>query len=490
MADVSSVSSSSSGLDSLVANYEATLQGPVVSLQNQVSDLNAKVTALSSLKTKLSTLSTTINSMAHQGTLSPFLTYAVASSSATVATATATSYAQEATHSLKVSQLASNDMLLSSSIDGTADSGLSANTAYSFSIQVGTSDVRQVNVNLASTSNKDVLTTIAQAINADTVLASKISASVVNVDGVHSRLVISADNSGASSAITSFSGDFQSFLGLNAVDFTARTASSSAGAGFAKSGAAADALNAKFSLDGIDMVRESNTVKDALQGVTLALTGQQASSDSPVTLTVAADNSAIKTQITQFITNYNAVISYLNTNTSTTVKTDSSTGTQTTNRGTLIDDPSARTLRTTLRQMVGGAVTGLDSGKAKLLSTLGITIGTDGTLTLSDSSKLDDLVDTDVTQISNLFSNSAGNGIAQQLKSQIDRYTSLGGSIEMTTSTYNSQIKSMNDRITSMNEDISKKGDAFRTQYAQLEVLLEQIQSQQTMLSYFASTSS
>ena len=482
MADLTTITSNSSSMDQLVAQYEQTLMGPVTNLQNRVSDLNSRVSALTSLKGKLASLSTTINSLALNGTSSPFLTYAVSSSISTVATATATSYAQAGTHALKVSQLASNDMLLSSSIVSAADSGLSANTNYTFSIQVGTSDVRQVNVSFASTSNKDVLAAIGAAINADSVLSTKMSASLVNVDGTHSRLVLSADNSGASSAVTSFSGDFQSLLGFTAVDFAARSGSTATGAGFARTGAAADALNAKFNLDGIDMSRESNAIDDALQGVTMTLTAQQAAADSAVSLSVAVDKDNVKKTLQQFITDYNAVIGYLNSNTS--------TNAQTKTRGTLVDDASARALRQSLRQVVGGVVSGGKAGNPSLLSDIGISISVDGTLTLKDSSKLDSILSTDVTKIADLFSNASGMGIASQLKVQLDRYTSLGGSIEMTNRNYQSQIKSMNDRITALNSQIATKGEAYRTQFSQLQVLLQQATSTQNMLTLFSSSSS
>ena len=480
MSSVSSASGSSA-LDQMVSAYEQTLMGPVTSLQNQVSDLNSRVSALTSLKSKLASLSTTVNSLALKGTSSPFLTYAVASSDSTVAGATATSYAQGGTHSLKVSQLASNDMLLSSSITTAADSGLAAGTNYSFSVQIGTSDVQQVNLSFSSTTNKDVLSAIATAINSDSVLSAQVSASVVNVDGVHSRLVLSSDKSGASTAVTSFSGDFQSLLGFSAVDFASRTGSTASGAGFAKTGPVADALNAKFSLDGIDMMRESNAIDDALQGVTLNLTAQQAADDDPVSLTVAVDKDSVKKTIQQFITDYNSVIAYLNTNTT----TNAQSGT----RGSLVDDESARSLRTSLRQSIGGAVTGVKAGNPSILADLGITISVDGTLTLSDTSKLDSILSTDVTKVADLFSNNTGTGFANQLKAQLDRYTSLGGSIEMTNANYRKTIQSMNDRITSMNDQITKKGEAYRMQFAQLQVLLQQATSTQNMLSYFASTS-
>jgi flagellar hook-associated protein 2 len=478
MASLSSLSSSSSALDQMVAQYEATLMGPVTNLQNRVSDLNSRISALTSLKSKLSTLSSTINKLALKGTLSPFMTYAVSMSDATVANATATSYAQPGTHTLKVNQLASNDMVLSSSVTAADDSGLSANTAYSFSLQVGNGDVRTISVNLSSTTNKDVLSAVASAINADSELAGKISASVINVDGTHSRLVITADDSGASNAITSIGGDFQSLLGFGAVDFSGRTGSTATGAGFAKSGAAADVLNAKFTLDGIDMTRETNAVDDGLQGVTLNLAAPQKDTDSAVTFTVAVDKDAVKNTIQEFVTNYNAVVSYLKTNTS----TDATTKT----RGVLTDDASARSIRNSLRQIIGNVVPGVKTGNPKLLSDIGLSIGTDGTLSISDSAKLDAVLSKDIAQVADLFSNDAGNGLANQLKMQLDSYTSLGGAIELTSANYRSQIQSMNDRISSLNDQINKKGEAYRVQFAQIEVLLQQAANTQAFLSTWA----
>ncbi|MGA9120002.1 MAG: flagellar filament capping protein FliD [Bacteroidota bacterium] len=481
MSNISSLASSSNAMDQMVAQYEATLLGPVTNLQNKVSDLNSRISALSSLKSKLSTLSTTINKLALKGTSSPFLTYAVTTSDSTVATATATSYSQPGTHTLKVNQLASNDMLLSSSVTTAADSGMSANTAYNFTVKVGDADVRTLSVNVSSTSNKDVLVAIASTINADSELAGKISASVINVDGIHSRLVISADDSGASSAITSVGGDFQSLLGLDAIDFTSRTGSTATTAGFARSGAAADALDAKFALDGIDMTREANSIDDALQGVTLTLAGLQKTTDNPLSFTVAVDNDTVKSTIQDFIKNYNDVISYLKTNTSTdaTAKT----------RGILTDDASARSLRNSLRQIIGALVPGVKSGNPQILSDIGLSIARDGTLSLNDSAKLDSILSTDVTKVAGLFSNDAGTGIANQLKSQLDNYTSLGGSLEMTSANYRSQIKSMNDRISSMNVQIDKKGEAYRVQFAQIQVLLQQAASTQSFITTWASTS-
>src|SRR5512140_835732 len=123
-----------SGLDALVSQYRASLAKPVDDMQNQQDALNARLTALNSLKTKLSALSTTMNNFALSGTNSPFMKFGVSSSAQDVATATATSLAVAGAHSLKVSQLASNDTLLSGRLTLAADSGLAANSTCTFSL--------------------------------------------------------------------------------------------------------------------------------------------------------------------------------------------------------------------------------------------------------------------------------------------------------------------------------------------------------------------
>jgi len=476
MADVSTVSSQ---MDAMVAQYQETLSQPVYKLQDQQSTLNNQLSALSQLKSKLGALSTDVTNFAIGGTASPLLTYAVNSSNTSYMTATATAAAVQGSHSLKVSQLASNDTLLSNLIASSSESGLTANTDYSFSMGVGSADARALTVHVTGTTNNDVLHALADAVNNDSVLNQTMTATVIKISSTQSRLVFTAKNSGASNAITSIAGDFNSVLGLDGVDFTNRTASTSSAAGFVKSGNAAEVLNSKFAVDGIDIVRETNDIDDVVPGVTFSLKAPQADTDSPLSMQVAVDKDTVKKQIQQFITDYNGVMTYLQTNTQSDPTTKA--------RGTLSSDPSAVSLRSILRQMVGGAVGGVKSGYPSTLSGIGITIGSDGQLSLSDSATLDSALTTDIHKVADLFTNAAGNGIADIMKTRLDQYTSYGGSIASESYGISQQVQDITDRITAMNAQIAKKADDYRTQFAEIQVLIDQASRTSQFVSTFAS---
>lgn len=477
MSDVSGASS----LDSLVSQYRDSISQPVTDLQTRQSTLNSRLSALGTLSTKLSTLQTDVRNFALSGTNSPFLKYAVQSSDQTIVTATATSLASAGSHTLNVSQLASNDALLSGRLSLAADSGMTANTTFAFSVTVGSGQARPVNVQLgAATTNGDVMNAIASAINNDSVLNTQITASVVKVTETESRLVLTSKISGASHAISAVGGDFSSMLGLAGVDFTQRTASTSTSAGFVKSGIATDSLNARFTFDGIDISRENNVVNDVIPGVTLSLKAVQTGSAAPVSLQTTIDKDAVVKSIQQFITDYNAVLSYVASQTAidATAKT----------RGVLSSDAATLTMRSSLRAITGGVVGGVQTGNPSTLADLGITINRDGTLAMGDTSTLEAAITADIHRVSDLFTNSAGTGIANLMKNQLDALIGSGGSIASTTSGLRNQVSSITDRIKKMNDQLDKKAAAFRDQYAQVQAMIAQAQRTQQMVALFSSS--
>ncbi len=64
------------------------------------------------------------------------------------------------------------------------------------------------------------------------------------------------------------------------------------------------ASNSKLEVDGIEIIRESNTIDDIVPGVTLTIKGED---DDPVDLKITPDVELIKDQIISFIGNYNRV---------------------------------------------------------------------------------------------------------------------------------------------------------------------------------------
>ena len=64
------------------------------------------------------------------------------------------------------------------------------------------------------------------------------------------------------------------------------------------------ASNSRLLVDGIEIIRNSNTIDDLVPGVTLTLKGQD---DEPVDLKITPDNELVKDKIINFIGNYNRI---------------------------------------------------------------------------------------------------------------------------------------------------------------------------------------
>ena len=66
--------------------------------------------------------------------------------------------------------------------------------------------------------------------------------------------------------------------------------------------------DAMLNINGIDITRTSNTISDAVDGVTLNLTKGTLASPGTAVLTVASDKSATTTAINSFVKAYNDVV--------------------------------------------------------------------------------------------------------------------------------------------------------------------------------------
>ena len=73
------------------------------------------------------------------------------------------------------------------------------------------------------------------------------------------------------------------------------------------------------------------------------------------------------------------------------------------------------------------------------------------------------------------------------MKAHLDQYTTYGGSIESTSSGIRQQMQNITDRITAMNAQIEKRADDYRTQFAEIQVLIDQASRTSQFVSTFAS---
>jgi flagellar hook-associated protein 2 len=187
--------------------------------------------------------------------------------------------------------------------------------------------------------------------------------------------------------------------------------------GFTQAVAATDA---SLTVDGVPIDSASNTVTGAIPGVTLTLLGP--SSGSPVNLTVASDASQVSTSINQFVTDYNTAMGLLNTQFAFT-STTSSSGTTTGSQGVLASDPTIVSLQSTLEQALNFVYTP-SSGTTTVssLSDLGITAGTDGTLSV-DTTTLNNALVNNPNDVQNFFEGASLNGFANSLNTALNSFT-------------------------------------------------------------------
>lgn len=470
MAEILSISSQ---IAALVEQYRLSISKPARRLEDRRTTLNTRLTVLAELRSKLTALHTLAKDLKATGSLSKFSVFSVESSLPTIVTGTATSTAAAGTHTLLVTQLAKADTVISSQLSAGA-------TGIADTEGAGTKTIR-ITVNGVSTdvsfaveagqSNETVLNNIAAAINAASGVG--VTASVVADTTGTRRLVLTSKQTGSTNAVSlqDVSGTVLASIGLGADVITNRTASSGTTGGYLYS--SMDLLDAKFKLDGIDIVRGTNSVSDVLTGVTLELKATQAPTDAPVTLKIGTDKEKVKTTIQDFIKAYNEALTFLRSKTS--VNPDNKT------REILASDQVFKDLGIRMRAIVGGVVSSVTTGNPSLLSDIGIKAASDGTLSLSDTAAFEDALLSDVRKVSDLFNSS--NGIAVQLSDLLSLFTSSGGQIDIVQNGTQNQLTSIKAALQRTNAQIDRRVEAFRIQFEALQNALNRITLQSQAIS-------
>ncbi len=230
--------------------------------------------------------------------------------------------------------------------------------------------------------------------------------------------------------------------------------------------------NASYSIDGVSGTSSSNTVTGAIPGVTLTLTGVTTSS-GPVAVNVgapAADASKVQSALNQFITDYNAAISAIQTQLS--EKPTSSDLTQ----GVLYGDNQLKGLLASMRSLMIKGGEGLPTGMATMLD-IGVSTGAAS----SGGPTASELAGNLTLNAATLESALKGNASAVQkvvgtwansMATTVNNYSGLGGTIEVRLSGDNRQVASLSRRIGTMQAALDYKQQQLTRQFALLEAAL------------------
>lgn len=371
-------------VNSIVSQLMSLERRPVDLLVQKEAKLQAKLSAVGSLKGTLSSLQTAIANLTSP---SKFVaTKKATASDTTVVSASASNSTAVGSYQLNVTQLAQANKLKSTAFTAAT----SAVGSGSLTIQLGTVSGGTFTANgergattVTIASGENTLSDIRDAINAAN---AGVTASIIN-DGTGYRLAISSNYSGTANAlkITVDDDDLNdtNTAGLSQLVYDPAAAGTK---NLSETLAAKDAL---FSIDGIAVVKSSNTVTDVVDGLTINLLKEGASS----TLTVSADKSAVKSTIDAFIKAFN--------DTNKTLKDLGSYDPATKKAGPLQGDPTLRTVQAQLRNLLSDELD-FAGGGLRSLSDIGIAFQKDGSLALNNT-KLQAALDDPTKDVSTLF---------------------------------------------------------------------------------------
>lgn len=364
-----------SGIDmaALATNLAAAQFAPQLNRLSTKSDtLTAQISTASNIKSMLLNFSTSLGSAVRNGTLAPQTQVANAS----VASGTLSGTRQPTgSYALEVTTLAKSQTLASAAYatpTGTTGAG-------TLKLRFGTID--------GSTFAED---NAHAAVDITVPAGATITdvASAINAKGAGVTAYVAQTGSGAQLVLKGAEGKANGFI-LEATEDSANPGLSKLAWNPSSTTGKllATASDAAFMIDGLEHTASSNTVSEAIPGVTLKLAATNPGAATTVSFTDTS--SAITTAMTDLTSVLNEVAAALNT------ATDPTTG-------DLRSDSGARALKRAFGQLAGTTVMPNATGAARTLADLGLSTQRDGTFVL-DGSRLQATLAKDPNGVAAMF---------------------------------------------------------------------------------------
>lgn len=253
-----------------------------------------------------------------------------------------------------------------------------------------------------------------------------------------------------------------------------------------KAGTAKEGQDAEYTIDGVAATSASNTITNAIAGVTLTLTGL--TPKGPVTIDIqppGVSAKAVEAQLQSFIGLYNSTVGAIETQLSTKSPTrPHSPGEFAT--GTLFGDRELSGLLDSMRRAMYEPSSGLPAGMSRP-SDVGISTGAP-TGGASSQSSLEGQLTLDPAKLAEAIKSNP-EGVAQMLQHWSTNLQSLlndaaqpGGALEVRSKGDSAQITRLATQITNMNEMLAQREKALQATYAALEGVISKNSSQSSWL--------
>ena len=445
-------------IDSIVKSMVAAERAPKESqLKTLESKTTTRITAIGALKSAITEFQ---NALGNLNKPEVFKARAASSSNADLLSVKAGVTAGAGSYKVAVSQLASGSKVALQAFKNDAANPVALG-AGTLRISVGDSELLPITVD----ESNNTLAGIRDAINkagAD----KGVSATIVT-DDVGSRLVLSSSTTGKEENIT-VAVDDGSTGDLSLLAFAGGTNKPGADG---SAGVITQARDAVLTIDGLTVTRKTNSIDDAIEGVTLELKALLDEKE-PLTVGVTLDETGVKKQIQSFVDAYNKLIGVINAQTKvTSVGEDKAPVT-----GALVGDATARTLLNTIRNEL---VLVQGSGGIRALTDIGVSTQKDGTLKV-DSDKLSKVVSGSFAELSELFA--GDKGLATRLDEKLKPYTQTGGILEQRNKVMTETISKIDKQKVDLDRRITLLQDRLYKQFNAMDALVGKMASTSSSL--------
>ena len=371
---------------------------------------------------------------------------------------------------------AGNDLQVVATQDGVTQ-GANALTALAFSagnstaqlptvaggagatFKAGTLNIVSGAVNLGVVIDaEDSLDTIRQKINTDGA-GQGISASIETVDG-GARLVIQSSNA-EDLSVTATTDD------LSAGDNSLTSLASVAGS---NSKTIDTAQSAMFSVDGLAVVKSTNSIDDVIEGVTINLVSAQSADDiaanKTVDITISQDKGTVRSNLQKFVDTYNKLVQTTNELTAVVPVGEGKAPVT----GPLLGDTSIRNLFTAMRKELVQLGDSLD---VQSLAELGITTQKDGKLSIN-SATLDTALAGKYDKVAEFLA--GDEGLMSRLEAVVKPYLGSDGVLQQREKGLQTTISSIDKQREALNLRIEKVQARLYSQYNAMDMLVGRLQ--------------
>lgn len=448
-----------SGVDvsSLAQNLVDAEKMPKANVINaKIAKNDARISGFSAVSFVVNEVSTALAALKDKNN---FNSVTAVSSNPAAFTVTAGASALTGSHEIEVLQLAKAQRRVSNGVATTA-TPLNGGKAMTLSFTVG--GLAKTPISLAD--GRDTPQDIVNAVNAANT-------------GVKAQLVNTGDGSNAPYQIvlTGPTGSAGSFT----MSTNYGTGTSSPGLGFnALNPANQNATDAVLKVDGISITRATNSISDAVNGLTLDLK----TTSSTVQVDLTRDTTALKTKIDAVVTAYNDAMTMFGVVTDPKSKVD-------TYGATLVGDSTVRSVKQQLRSLFQGD-SSTPGTNISAMWQMGMKINEKGVMSV-DSTKLESALQTNFTDVVTVFTGNhnglsaystqnagfAGDGVRK-----LSKLLGPNGPMLSQSTNADTQNTKYKDDLTKLDTRMSALLARYTKQFASMDSLVGSVNSQKTSL--------